>query len=249
MRLIWISVLMLGVSQVSIGVHSVALAEGGEETSIAKVEWVYSKPVEISFARSETTLAQYRACVDAGACLAKHRKMKFTEKYCNWGQRGRDSHPMNCVDWYGAKQFCEWVGGRLPTVKEWEAEASNKGSRKCPWGSEEATCARCVMDDGKTKGSSESNTLGCGEAGSWPVCSKRSGDSVSGLCDMAGNLLEWTSSGEGSTRMVRGGDWGSIYPGLVSATFRSWLVPDTGYGNCGFRCVRQIPNSQKNLSL
>ncbi|MBW2701239.1 MAG: SUMF1/EgtB/PvdO family nonheme iron enzyme [Deltaproteobacteria bacterium] len=70
------------------------------------------------------------------------------------------------------------AGGRLPTEKEWEAEASNNGSRKYPWGDEKVSCERAVMR--------EEGVDGCGRDLTWPVCSKTLGNSVSGLCDMSG---------------------------------------------------------------
>ena len=198
----------------------------------AGLEWVYSKPAGISFARSETTVAQYRACVEAGNCEPKHHTDKSDFENCNWGCGDRDDHPMNCVDWYGADQFCRWAGGRLPTEQEWEAETGAGGARKYPWGSDEPSCSRCVMDDGGT---------GCGEGHTWPVCSKRRGDSVSGLCDMAGNVWEWTSSWRNSkkkSRVLRGGSWRLDFTEYLSASSRLGSGPVYWFNDFGFRCVR-----------
>ena len=95
-----------------------------EERKVAQLEvilegdrvglmWIYSKPAGIEFTKSEITVAQYRECVEAGMCTEPNSKSD--SKYCNWGYTDRDNHPVNCVDWYQAKAFCEWVGGRLPT--------------------------------------------------------------------------------------------------------------------------------------
>ena len=206
----------------------------------AGVEWVNSKYAKVSFARSETTVAQYRACVEAGKCESKHHLDKSDSKYCNWGYSDRDNHPMNCVAWYGAEQFCEWAGGRLPTEQEWEAEAGAGGSRMYPWGGENPSCTRCIMDDKSTKGSAGSETDGCGEDHTWPVCSKRRGDSVSGLCDMAGSVWEWTSSwydSDKKKRVLRGGSWFYDYFLYFRASYRSGYSPDVRHDNFGFRCV------------
>ncbi|MBT3297233.1 MAG: SUMF1/EgtB/PvdO family nonheme iron enzyme, partial [Verrucomicrobia bacterium] len=80
-----------------------------------------------------------------------------------------------------------WAGGRLPTEDEWFAEASNGGRRKYAWGDVEVTCDLAIWGGGKKMD-------GCGADRTWPVCSKRGGYSISGLCDLTGNVREWTSS-------------------------------------------------------
>ena len=89
--------------------------------------------------RTEVTVAQYRVCAQAGKCGQPTPNSK--QATCNWGLADRDGHPLNCVDWRQATAFCSWAGGRLPTEQEWEAEASNKGSREYPWGGERPECA------------------------------------------------------------------------------------------------------------
>jgi len=197
----------------------------------AGIDWIYSKPAGIEFARSEITVAQYRACVNAGSC--EKPRTKDDNKYCNWGYSGRDSHPINCVDWNQANDFCNWAGGRLPTEDEWYAEASNGGKREYPWGNQQPTCDYAVMDQGGD---------GCGRDSTWPVCSKRSGNSVSGLCDMSGNLWEWTSSWYGKehkNRVVRGGSWLGGAPEGFRASYRVGNAPTYwGSHRLGFRCGR-----------
>jgi formylglycine-generating enzyme required for sulfatase activity len=101
---------------------------------------------------------------------------------------------MNCVDWHDADAFCRWAGGRLMTKSEWHDEASESGRRTYPWGSDEPTCEFAVMNDWMTHGGNFRQ--GCGERGTWPVCSKPKGRSVHGLCDLSGNVWEWTDTKE-----------------------------------------------------
>ena len=210
--------------------------------------------------KSEVTVGMYRACVAAGKC---GEEPHFDDGSCyawdgsTWKKgvlpqsfRG-DTHPVVCVDWSQATAFCSAAGGRLPSEAEWEYAASGGEGRKYPWGSEEATCARAVMNDGG---------LGCGEKRTWPVCSKRAGESKHGLCDLAGNVWEWTqdcwhrsyggapSDGsawttgceQGDRRVVRGGSWFS-WAGSLRAAYRDWFDAGVRLVYLGFRCVRPAP--------
>ena len=195
--------------------------------------------------KTQVTVDQYRACVDAGACTAPS-----TSEWCNWGQSDRGKHPINCVDWNQAQAFATWAGGRLPSEAEWEyAARSGGGDCKYPWGDEDATCERAVMNDG--------SGYGCGRDSTWPVCSKLKGNTTHGLCDMAGNVWEWVQdwyhdsyngaptdglaweSPTGSYRVNRGGSW---YFGArsVRAAYRYYGVPRSRYGYLGFRLARSV---------
>jgi len=201
-------------------------------TNTAALEWVHSEPAGIDFTRTEVTVAQYRACMEAGLCTGPRTRTE--DMYCNWGWPDRDTHPINCVDWSQATALCAWAGGRLPTEDEWYAEASNKGSRQYPWGNEAATCNTAIWGVGN-------NTDGCGRDSTWPVCSKPKGNSVSGLCDMAGNVWEWTSSlysNESSARVLRGGSWARDAAEGLRASNRSRSAPSDVGAAVGLRCVR-----------
>ena len=131
----------------------------------------------------------------------------------------RSSHPINCVDWNQATAFCAWGGGRLPTEEEWYAEASNRSRRQHPWGTEEVSCDYAIWRE-------RSRTNGCGKNSTWPVCSKPRGNSASGLCDMSGNVSEWTSTTYGSGgRVLRGGSWSDGNPDFLRAGNRYWYAP------------------------
>ena len=143
---------------------------------------------------------------------------------------------MNCVNWYGAGEYCTWVGARLPTENEWYAEASNNGSRIYPWGdTPQASCTHCVMQDRSIQ---VGFAHGCGNYSTMPVGSKPLGDSVSGLSDMSGNVWEWTTTSTGSNRVVRGGSWWDSLDSDLQASSRYDLAaPVTKVYSIGFRCV------------
>ncbi len=84
-------------------------------------------PFEIT--RAEVTVAQYRACFEAGRCNAPLEAMG-----CNWAA-DRDAHPVNCVSRNDATNFARWVGGRLPTSAEWMHAARGPAPGDShPWG-------------------------------------------------------------------------------------------------------------------
>ena len=207
-----------------------------ESVTESGIDWVWSDPAARYFARSETTLAQYKACLHSGSCDSEHHKTRLDDNNCNWGYADRAEHPMNCVDWHGAMAFCEWAGGRLPTEEEWYLEASNAGTRVYAWGGEEPSCRLCIMSD--------NSFSGCGVGHTWPVCSKSSGNSSSGLCDMTGSVWEWTSSWYNTgrtTRVLRGGAWGGHNRDFLRVADRIATVPSgglSGFVSFGFRCVR-----------
>jgi formylglycine-generating enzyme required for sulfatase activity len=139
--------------------------------------------------RTEITVAQYRVCVEAGACLPP----AGVGPQCNYPLSGRDLYPANCVDWPQARGFCTWAGGRLASEAEWEYAGSNLGDGGTyPWepactreSSGSASCQYAVYREDYQQ------PHGCGLDTTWPVCSKPAGNTQQGLCDMAGNVSEW----------------------------------------------------------
>jgi formylglycine-generating enzyme required for sulfatase activity len=190
----------------------------------------------------EVTVAEYRACVDAGGCTEADP--------CNAARPGMGDHPINCVDWEQAGAYCAWVGKRLPTEAEWEKAARGTDERTYPWGEDEPSCALAVIaEDGE----------GCGSEGTYPVGSRPAGASPYGALDMIGNVEEWVldwfdsawyaeSPGvnpegpeQGTHRIVRGGTWRSSDPRTTRAAWRWGNVPSSRYEAGGFRCAKDGP--------
>ena len=145
-----------------------------------------------SILKTEVTVAQYRACVKRGKC----RKPDWQEPGNNYNLKTGsskyyvgftgDDQPVVGVNWKDAVAFCKFAGGRVPTEAEWEYAARSGGRAwMYPWGNTPATCSRTIM--------MEQNNRGCGRNRTWPVCSRPAGNTLQGLCDMSGNVWEWTA--------------------------------------------------------
>ncbi len=141
----------------------------------------------------EVSVKDYRACIKAGQC---HRpKDHSLNQYCNLGAAGRENHPINCVDWQEAVDYCQTKGGRLPYEAEWEKAAHAGSNTPYPWKTNKGlkvSCKQAILDDGKTRGSQGDELDGCGEDRTWPVASRPA--NALGLYDMQGNVGEWLAN-------------------------------------------------------
>lgn len=156
--------------------------------------------------------------------------------------RGYENHPVAETTWAGARAYCVWRGGDLPTEAQWEAAARGTDNRLFPWGSEPPDASR-VFVSGR---SGITSTVGLKPAGASPF----------GALDMAASLAEWTrslkqpypyiaSDGREKTdaageRVTRGGDY--IYdrtPARMTVSYRDGFsnAPERGHRHIGFRCM------------
>ena len=192
--------------------------------------------------KTEVTNGQYRHCVAQGQCTPAGTGMGCT------GALSETDLPINCVSWDQGRAFCQSMGGDLPSESQWEFAARSQGQTLWPWGDVPPTCERVVMQ--------ESGRDACGAEGAQPVCSRTSGSSQQGICDMIGNVWEWTMDdyqadldqipadgsaliiSESTPKVSRGGAY-AYDEDYQSAFYRndhgqaSFQVP-----TYGFRCVR-----------
>jgi iron(II)-dependent oxidoreductase len=191
--------------------------------------------------KTPVTVEQYAECVSKGAC-AKPMIRSMKDMYCNWGEKGRERHPINCVTWDQANQYAKFKNARLPSEAEWEYAATSGGrNQKYPWGNDEPTCDRAVMRVNR-------NMLGCGKNSTVDVCSRPAGNTAQGLCDMAGNVSQWVQDGYQDSYKGAPVD-GSAFKGEAISQSRIMAMLGTFTGNRVLRGGSFASNGTKRESL
>jgi formylglycine-generating enzyme required for sulfatase activity len=209
--------------------------------------WDWEKPYHeinldaFEIDKYEVTAKEYQACADAGGCTAADTEYGA----CTYNVSGKESHPINCVDWDQANAYCAWAGKRLPTEAEWEKAARGTDGRMYPWGNDSLDCEHAVH-----------SASGCSNSSTAPVGSKPKGVSPYGAEDMVGNVWEWCADwyghsyyasspidnpkgpASGDGRVVRGGSWTVIVTDSLRADTRTMNDPAGSTYYVGFRCSR-----------
>jgi formylglycine-generating enzyme required for sulfatase activity len=210
--------------------------------------------------KTEVTVKDYAACVRAGKCSEPEAYRAERGNFrisCNWRHPdGRQTHPVNCVDFAQATAFCAWAGKRLPTEEEWEYAARGGAlGRKYPWGNAEPEPSRlnaCGSECPANLIAKRFPGLAPMYPGGdpWPetapVGSFPTGASKDGVLDLAGNVWEWTASryatydGEAleNKRVLRGGSWGGGDPRTERSSNRFRLEESARAQFLGFRCAK-----------
>jgi len=143
------------------------------------------------------------------------------------------NHPVVEVSWYGATAFCDYYGYRLPTEWEWQAVADYDGSFTYGCGT--------TIDQSKAN-YDYANPLGLSD---WPYTSPVGYYPAYGygMCDMAGNVSEWTSSCYytgclGGPRVLRGGSCRAFGDHTCTVSSRDGIEPSDTCSYYGFRVCR-----------
>jgi len=198
--------------------------------------------------QTEVTNAMWKKCVQAGGCYAKktsggddkNNYYSSILRISYYGNPEFDNYPVIYLNPNYARDYCVWVGARLPTEAEWEKAARGTDGRTYPWGNgaPNATLLNYNINIKDTT-----------SVGSYP-----DGASPYGALDMAGNVSEWVADfysetyysispssnpkgpATGTYRIVRGGAW-STFESSVTTSYRNKRV-DIGDAFIGFRCAR-----------
>jgi len=189
--------------------------------------------------RNEVTNAEYRRCVEAGACTPPVRTDAYDDP-------NRASHPVLWVTWFQAYDYAAWAGKRLPTEVEWERAARSGSGQRFPWGGRwDPAMANALGVEGADY------WMAAAPVGSFPA-------SAWGLHDMIGNAAEYvhdvyhpsyngaprdgrsweqeTGPMQERRRVVRNGSFADL-PVRQRVSRRSARKPTDASKAIGFRCA------------
>jgi formylglycine-generating enzyme required for sulfatase activity len=195
---------------------------------------------------TEVTVGQFRRFV----AEAKYRV--GDEGWQKPGFAQADDHPVVCVSWHNAVDFCAWLSKkegkvyRLPTEAEWEyccRAGGRAGSRYC-FGDDDGDLTLYAWYDRNSGG--RTHPVGQLKANAW------------GLYDMHGNANEWCQDdgdpghyqrsakrnppgpGAGHVPLIRGGCWNSEPERCRCAVRNSAASTNDRYNGMGFRVVLRV---------
>lgn len=205
--------------------------------------------------KSEVTVANYQLCIDRKQCSPKERS---DNGWCTFGASQRANHPINCITWKEASNYCTKVEKRLPTAAEWEyAARGTNDSQPFPWGTNDPysnnnyanACDKACLNSGTGERAMEGATAlpdnhpGTATIGAFPA-----GKSLPfGLFDMAGNVAEWTTTeacevwetngGSCQYVIIKGGSFRTNERGSLFVTAAPKWPKAKGADTIGFRCA------------
>ncbi len=204
----------------------------------------------------EVTFEEWDACVDAGGCGG------YVPDDKGWG---RGKRPVINVSWNDAQAYVQWLSNKtgaeyhLLSESEWEYVARAGTNTARYWG--ESSSAQCRYANGADEAARRYHN-------NWPVEACDDGHyhtapvgtytaNAFGLCDVLGNVWEWTQdcwndnysnvsgdgsarkSGDCSMRVLRGGSYVSG-PRFLRSAYRIGETSELRDGGLGFRVARSF---------
>nr|WP_319394532.1 SUMF1/EgtB/PvdO family nonheme iron enzyme [uncultured Desulfobacter sp.] len=146
---------------------------------------------------------------------------------------GKRNHPVVQVSVDDAFAYASWIGRGLPTEAEWESAARTDMALKYPWGNQFDPKALNIESSGLADTSA--------------VDDYDHAANGFGICDMLGNVMEWTADTQPppfATRKVKlfnvakGGAWNA--KDTVTISSRGLFPPETTANIIGFRCISEL---------
>jgi len=182
---------------------------------------------DFCFDKTEATAKEYEACVDSKKC---NDAFATCAPEATYKKPGKEDHPMVCVDFQQAIDYCTAQGKRLPSDEEWEwAARGGEEGRKYPWGNDDPKDQLCWS------GSKEGMLKGTCSVGAHP-----GGASKDGLLGLAGNVFEWTTSAldaRTKDRVGRGASWRDGIPNMFRVDRPGKFQVTYRCGFLGIRCA------------
>jgi len=171
----------------------------------------------------------------------------------NWrtpyGVQSSPEEPAVHITYDEAQAYCNWRGGRLPTLGEWSKYAYTElrtlppkpylTGRTYPYPTGDTpTGANCLGDCGNAKGNPVNKidyspylTRGYGHAKTGSTIA-----GVNGLYDMGANVWEWATSGDDTMQPTMGGSWWYGARQMM-ADYGATKPRDMAAVYIGFRCI------------
>ena len=224
---------------------------GGEKLSISlsAISHIDRLPVgDFLIDRYEVTNRQYQEFVDRGGYASRqYWKQPFIEAgpTLTWEDamaqfvdstgapgpavwksgrypEGQHDHPVRGVSWYEAAAYAEFAGKRLPSIYHWDRAADL-------WG---ATWIVPLSNFAAESPAPVGRYLGVGRHGAF---------------DMAGNVKEWCSNGDGDgRRYILGGAWNEPKYRFNEPDVQ---LPFARSETMGIRCVKILPDGETSPSI
>lgn len=160
---------------------------------------------------------------------------------------GYENHPVTFVTWFGARAYCDYTGGRLPSGAEWEKAArGTEDARPYAWGFEVKRSNAnfyASRDPFEKSAGKQGDTTPVGYYNGNTYGDYETIDSPSpyGVYDMGGNVWQWTSDvyARQHYRYMRGGSKGE-YEHYLRVWMTNNAAPYFTSPGVGFRCVRDV---------
>ncbi len=233
-----------GMATVPAGEFTMGHTEEGMDTSPAHQVSLQDFLID----KTEVTVAQYKACVDCGACQAPLRDGSHTGREPYYGNPAYDNFPVIFISWVDAKAYCEAIGKRLPTEAEWEKAARGASANVYPWGAAKPTINNAnFLYEELSMFERRNDTVA--------VTDFEAGKSPYEALNMAGNVREWVEDSYAAAyyaqspaadppgpevtviKVTRGGGF-MTPPEQITTYFRTFETENSSFSTVGFRCAK-----------
>lgn len=205
----------------------------------------------------EVSVGEYTACEQSGRC-SRLTNIDKNDTACT-ASYNDPALPLDCVPQQQARNFCAWMGKRLPSEAEWEKAARGTDRRVYAWGNTpEPSCENLGM-----WGRPPCNRKAPRPRGTFTI-----DRSPFGVRDMSGGVSEWVTDGfdvnyyqrsavknplgpaERTFDVVfRGGSYIDDQPAGYRVVRRSGAPAGAGIPGVGFRCAKSVDDPTPVRSL